>query len=322
MLGVLSKINPWSILCGHFGTFGDAEGRGRWKDVILFYIVPAAVGTLVWRSDRPFDIEKCAGVAVNVLAIFVPLAFSVLVELFGMMDRESVKSKPALKLLAMHLYWNVSYGIFAAMVSLWVLVTKDFLRVGKLREVERKHIRPRHFYEQPVVVRRMGEKMPRLRMCGLGEILTRLSAERRRLRECAPSGIPRIRETMPLLDGAPRRADAVEVPLRRNAACLREPVRELADKRTRVFLVAGSRIRLGEGAPEIHPVELPRPLGIERALLRRRVEEPVDPAVRKRMRDAYDGHLAFHGAVCLIKQAISMRGRFAAQRKQGDCGDY
>ncbi len=136
MLGVLSKINPWSILCGHFGTFGDAEGRGRWKDVILFYIVPAAVGALVWRSDRPFDIEKCAGVAVNVLAIFVPLAFSVLVELFGMMDRESVKSKPALKLLAMHLYWNVSYGIFAAMVSLCALVTKDFLRVGNGKVAE------------------------------------------------------------------------------------------------------------------------------------------------------------------------------------------
>lgn len=136
MLGVLSKINPWSILCGHFGTFGDAEGRGKWKDVVLFYMAPAAVGALVWRSDRSFDIGKCAGAAVTVLAIFVPLAFSVLVELFGMMDRESVKSKPALKQLTVQLYWNVSYGIFAAMVALCVLATKDFLRVGNGKVAE------------------------------------------------------------------------------------------------------------------------------------------------------------------------------------------
>ncbi|MBQ6925554.1 MAG: hypothetical protein IJQ73_13015 [Kiritimatiellae bacterium] len=136
MLGVLSKINPWTILLGHFGTFGDAEGRGRWKDAVLFYLVPAVGGALVWRADKSFNIAKCADAAVTVLAIFIPLAFSVLVELFALMDREKVRGNPRLEKLARHLYWNVSYGIFAATVALCALAAKDFLGVGNGKIVE------------------------------------------------------------------------------------------------------------------------------------------------------------------------------------------
>ena len=136
MLGVLSKINPWTILRGHFGTFGDAEGRGRWKDVVLFYLAPMAAGAWVWRADKPFNIAKCADAAVTVLAIFIPLAFSVLVELFTLMDRESVRGNPALGKLARHLYWNVSYGIFAATVALCALAARDFLEVGNGKAFE------------------------------------------------------------------------------------------------------------------------------------------------------------------------------------------
>ena len=114
----------------------------------------------------------------------------------------------------------------------------DFLRVGKVGEVEREHIRPRHFYEQPVVVRGMGDKMPRLRMRGLYEVVAYLAAERRRLRERMPRGIPRTRKAETLLYRAPRRADSVEVFFRRDAARLLKPVRELPDKGLRVFLVA------------------------------------------------------------------------------------
>ena len=136
MLGVLSKINPWTILCGHFKTFGDAEGRGTWKDVFLFYLAPVACGAFVWRMDKSFNVAKCADAAINVLAIFIPLAFSVLVELFAMMDRISDQDTSNLKKLAQHLYWNVSYGIFAATMALCALTIRDFLNIENCKIVE------------------------------------------------------------------------------------------------------------------------------------------------------------------------------------------
>ena len=136
MFGVISKITPWVILRGHFRSFGDAEGRGQWKDVALFYLLPAAAGAAVWWSGRTFDVGKCADVAVNVLAIFVPLAFSVLVELFGMKDRDAVRANPLLGRLARQLYWNVAYGIFAAMAALCALVAMDFLDIEKGKVAE------------------------------------------------------------------------------------------------------------------------------------------------------------------------------------------
>ena len=131
MLGIASKINPVVVLCEHFKTFGDAERRGRWKDVILFYALPLCFGLLAWNSERHFNSEQCASVAINVLSIFVPLAFSVLAELFAIIDRNSMPENSVLKQLATDLFWNVSYGIFASIIALCVLVAIDFIGIEK-----------------------------------------------------------------------------------------------------------------------------------------------------------------------------------------------
>lgn len=131
MLGVASKINPSVIIRGHFKTFGDAERHGWWKDIVLFYVLPVCIGLLAWNSRKSFNLEKSAETAINVLAIFVPLAFSVLAELFSMIDRLSVQKNNLLKRIATDLYWNVSYGVFVAIIALCTLVALDFLGIEK-----------------------------------------------------------------------------------------------------------------------------------------------------------------------------------------------
>ena len=131
MFGVLSKINPWVILKGHFGTFGDINRNGKWKDVVLFYVFPFFAGVLAWYRGDNFDISKCSDTAVNILSIFIPLAFSVLVELISMMERDTVRKKPGMMRLAQDLYWNVSYGIFSATAALCCLLAIDFFNVDE-----------------------------------------------------------------------------------------------------------------------------------------------------------------------------------------------
>lgn len=131
MLGIASKINPVVVLCGHFKTFGDAEKHGKWKDVVLFYALPVCFGILAWNSERHFNSEQCADAAINVLSIFIPLAFSVLAELFAIIDRNSMQKSNVLKQLVTDLFWNVSYGIFASIIALCVLVAIDFIGIEK-----------------------------------------------------------------------------------------------------------------------------------------------------------------------------------------------
>ena len=45
-------------------------------------------------------------------------------------------------------------------------------------------------------------------------------------------------------------------------------------------------------------------------------------SVRKLVRDADNGHLAFYGAICLLECTAFMRGKCAAQRKHCKCGNY
>ena len=131
MLGIVSKIDPTVILRGHFRTFGDAERHGRWKDVLLFYLLPMCIGLLTWNSKASFDLDRCTTTSINVLAIFVPLAFSVLAELFAMIDRQTMQKNHSLKRLATDLYWNVSYGVFASIIALCCLVLIEFLQIEK-----------------------------------------------------------------------------------------------------------------------------------------------------------------------------------------------
>lgn len=131
MFGVLLKINPFTIIAGHFGTFGNAVGRGKWKDGVLFYAVPILVAFFVSKASCQFKVEQAANNSVTVLSIFVPLAFSVLLELVSLLGKDNVRENPKLELLARHLFWNVSYGILAAMVTLCGLVLVDFISIQK-----------------------------------------------------------------------------------------------------------------------------------------------------------------------------------------------
>lgn len=131
MLDMFSKINPWVILKGHFGTFGDINRNGKWRDFVLFYAVPFVVGAAIGIFGKTFDVGKCINTSVNVLAIFIPLAFSVLVELITMMERDAVRSRPGMMRLAQDLYWNVSYGIFSATAVLCALLAIDFFDLEK-----------------------------------------------------------------------------------------------------------------------------------------------------------------------------------------------
>lgn len=130
---VIWKINPFTILEGHFKSFGNAAGKKKWQDVALFYAVPIVTAYYVSNSSFRFNVEQAANSSITVLSIFVPLAFSVLVELVSVLGKEHVQANSKLRLLACQLYWNVSYGILAAMTALCGLVAVDFLSIQKGR---------------------------------------------------------------------------------------------------------------------------------------------------------------------------------------------
>ena len=179
----------------------------------------------------------------------------------------------------------------------------DRLRVLDLREVEREEVRARHLHQEPVPARRIRNQVTRLCVCRLDEGEEQLVRKRRRLPERLERDAPRAHQTDTLLNRAPRRAPVVVSALRRDTARLLQPVGELLREGAGVLLVAGARVGPREGGPERHPVELPSPLGIVRALLRRGVEEPVHAVGRERPGDAHDLYLALHDAVDLPEVA-------------------
>lgn len=133
LFGVFSKVSPCVVLKGHWNTFGNVERKNKWADVLLFYLLPVGLAwwLLKWvaiaKLDRSIDNME------TVLAIFIPLSFSILAELLGVQDKEIIKQNEKLRRLAKDLYWNVSYTVFVALVFLCVLVGIDLLSLPRGR---------------------------------------------------------------------------------------------------------------------------------------------------------------------------------------------
>jgi len=84
----MTKINPLGIIRKHLETFGDRDGERRGGDYALFYGVPLVSGVAVWTCFPGLRIgAACRATAINVNAIFIPLAFALMTSLLSLKGR-------------------------------------------------------------------------------------------------------------------------------------------------------------------------------------------------------------------------------------------
>ena len=129
----MTKINPRMVFTRHYSTFGNKNGDGKWIDILTFYVLPLALGAVVYFFRLGADgISKSVDDSITVLAIFVPPAFALLSQVAALQDRDSVIGNGMLSMLVQHLYANINYVILIALLALAVLLGFEFfsLRYG------------------------------------------------------------------------------------------------------------------------------------------------------------------------------------------------
>lgn len=131
LLRILSKVSPFVVLKGHWDTFGNVERKHKWADVFLFYLLPVGLAWWILKWVAIAKLDRTIDNMATVLAIFIPLSFSILAELLGILNKETTKRNDKLRRLAQDLYWNVSYAILVALVFLCALVAVDFFSLSK-----------------------------------------------------------------------------------------------------------------------------------------------------------------------------------------------
>lgn len=122
---MLTKINPVKILHNHWSTFVDSHEYALWGDWLLFYGFPIIGGGITWYFRPNFSFsEGTYGLIVSVLAIFIPLAFTVLTQLYLLVEKYKMNFS-VLKLIK-HLFYNLAYSIFCVLFLLVLFLLADF----------------------------------------------------------------------------------------------------------------------------------------------------------------------------------------------------
>ena len=128
----MGKINPYKIVIGHWKTFGNPNGKGKWGDTVVFYGIPMVCGfayfilcTLYPNQIRCVS-ENCWNSAMTVNSIFIPLVMTLMIGLYGIST--SVSQKPQAGKLLRHLYCNASYLVLFSVLSLASIIA--FIVVG------------------------------------------------------------------------------------------------------------------------------------------------------------------------------------------------
>lgn len=115
-----SKINVFEIVCGHTKTLNNRQQKISLIDLIIFYLLPAAIsGALVYLKIN-IDTQLLS-LLVNFGAIFTALLLSVLVLVYDQeakVDRTEDKKQSSYilkKELLSQLYYNISYSILVSL---------------------------------------------------------------------------------------------------------------------------------------------------------------------------------------------------------------
>lgn len=120
------KVNPIEIIRNHWSTFVDADEHPLRSDWLLFYLFPVLGGGIVWYLRPHFLFSEATyGLIVNILAIFIPLAFTALTQLYVVVEKYR-RNVLILKLIR-HLFYNLAYSIFCALCLLVLFLLADFL---------------------------------------------------------------------------------------------------------------------------------------------------------------------------------------------------
>lgn len=84
----MSKVSPFEIIRAHFDTLrNDAKARVSITDWIIFYGVPALLGSITWLSGQLVTNEVFSGSG-SIFGIFVGLLLNVQVAIFGIFLRK------------------------------------------------------------------------------------------------------------------------------------------------------------------------------------------------------------------------------------------
>jgi hypothetical protein len=133
---MITKINIYPIIRGHFDSFKDQNGKYLKGDLIGFFLIPLIIAIILVCQGFQV-VEKYINTAIIAETIFVPLLVNVLVVVYGLIDRiEKRKSDRGnskgedkalsqtddkkIKLLK-QLYANISYTILLSGLCLVAL---------------------------------------------------------------------------------------------------------------------------------------------------------------------------------------------------------
>lgn len=112
---MFSKINLLGVVCGHYSSFGNENGNGKWKDYVLFCVIPLLIGTGYWcgLKWRGLSVIPCSCwmSAVSANAILVPLILTLLTCLYSSRDKYSGNARVLLK----YLCENSAYCVLVAL---------------------------------------------------------------------------------------------------------------------------------------------------------------------------------------------------------------
>lgn len=119
---MITKINITPIILGHFRTLCDRSGKHiLWRDVILFYALPAVISiTLIYK--QVVFLDKYVDIGIVAHTVLIPLLANVLFLIFNIVDRGNINGLPKRKRLLNQLYNNVAYLILISIASLIALV--------------------------------------------------------------------------------------------------------------------------------------------------------------------------------------------------------
>lgn len=115
------KINTVRMLSDHLATFGDVDGRHKFRDYFTFYIMPTLVAVAYFIVAKAGWIKcihsDCWGAALTVCSIFIPLSMTMLISLRSL-RKELANDTDRARKLARQLSFNSGYETAVATVFL------------------------------------------------------------------------------------------------------------------------------------------------------------------------------------------------------------
>jgi hypothetical protein len=127
---MMSKINVLPLVLGHLNTLSDFSGHRRWRDYVLFFGLPLAVGVLLVAIGFGFRIDAVNGF-LYAFSIFSGLLLNVLVLVFTL-----ASASPSLnvdvrmrKEMLRQIFANICFSVFVSILVVCIaMVALSYMR--------------------------------------------------------------------------------------------------------------------------------------------------------------------------------------------------